>query len=112
MCRSEPQMAVLVIFTMASRGFRISGSGTSTTCIWCFPYQQFAFMCAPALCPDKVVVFSRSAARSADWLTFSSGGFADFKELLESQQVGGDLMLGRSAQQLRNDRARFSSRRA
>src|SRR5579883_3584982 len=43
-CKSEPQIAVEVIFTMASRGLRRIGSGTSRTRTSCVPYQQFAFM--------------------------------------------------------------------
>src|SRR5919107_4723944 len=45
-CRSEPQIAVLVIFTIASRWLRIFGSGTSSTCTLRVPCQQFAFMTA------------------------------------------------------------------
>src|SRR4051794_40229631 len=37
-------MAVLVIFTIASRGFTISGSGTSSTRRSSVPYQQLAFI--------------------------------------------------------------------
>src|SRR6185312_11857454 len=43
-CRSEPQMQVLVIFTIASRGFRMVGSGTFSTLIFSLPIQQTAFM--------------------------------------------------------------------
>src|SRR5689334_8495249 len=44
MWRSEPQIAVLVIFTMQSRWLRIFGSGTSRTSMCWEPIQQFAFM--------------------------------------------------------------------
>src|SRR5947209_18421936 len=37
-------MAVELIFTMASRRFKIFGSGTFSTLTSCFPYQQFALM--------------------------------------------------------------------
>src|ERR1700732_3512746 len=43
-CRSEPQMQVLVMRTIASRGLRIFGSGTSCTCIFSLPIQQTAFI--------------------------------------------------------------------
>src|SRR5688500_4192353 len=43
-CRSDPQMAVLVILTIASRGLRMVGSGTSSTLRVFVPYQQLAFM--------------------------------------------------------------------
>ena len=39
-CRSDPQIAVDVIFTMASRGFRIFGSGTCSTLTFFLPSQQ------------------------------------------------------------------------
>src|SRR3954470_4704510 len=42
-CRSEPQIAVDVIFTMASRSFIILGSGTFSTCTCCLPIQHVAF---------------------------------------------------------------------
>src|SRR5688500_15325671 len=46
-CRSEPQIAVDVTFTMQSFWFRIFGSGTFRTSIFCFPAQQVAFICCP-----------------------------------------------------------------
>src|SRR5574338_1613165 len=42
--RSDPQIAVDVIFTMASRGFRISGSGTRSTRTSFLPCQTRALM--------------------------------------------------------------------
>src|ERR1051326_2053056 len=42
--RSEPQIAVEVIFTTASRRLIIFGSGTCVTCKSCLPYQQLAFI--------------------------------------------------------------------
>src|SRR5262245_32104484 len=50
--RSEPQIAVLVILMMASREFRIFGSGTSLTCTSRRPIQQVAFMTPPPLKPS------------------------------------------------------------
>src|SRR5688500_10836502 len=44
MCRSDPQMAVVVTLMMASRGFRISGSRTVSTRIFSVPSQQTARM--------------------------------------------------------------------
>src|SRR5258708_19741561 len=43
-CRSDPHMDVLVIGTIASRGFNIFGSGTVSTLIFSVPIQQTAFM--------------------------------------------------------------------
>src|SRR5215211_1206585 len=45
--RSEPQMAVEVIFTIASRLLRIFGSGTCSTRTSFLPYQQFALITSP-----------------------------------------------------------------
>src|SRR5918995_5956200 len=42
--RSEPQIADIVIFTIASRRFKIFGSLTSSTLTSCLPYQQLAFI--------------------------------------------------------------------
>src|SRR3954447_22491240 len=43
-CRSDPQIAVDVILTIASRAFRICGSGTFSTRTVCLPFQQFALI--------------------------------------------------------------------
>src|SRR3954465_6811901 len=42
--RSDPQIAVEVILTIASCELRILGSGSSTTSTFRLPIQQFAFM--------------------------------------------------------------------
>src|SRR5689334_7402248 len=50
-CRSEPQIAVEVIRTIASRLFRILGSGTSRTLTLLRPAQVFALIAAsPSAC--------------------------------------------------------------
>src|SRR5690348_15662309 len=46
-CRSEPQIAVDVTRTIASFILMISGSGTFSTRISFFPYQQVAFIKNP-----------------------------------------------------------------
>src|SRR5947209_10078146 len=43
-CRSDPQIAVEVIFTIASRELRIFGSGTSWTSTWVLPIHVVARM--------------------------------------------------------------------
>src|SRR4051812_37160017 len=43
-CRSDPQMHVDVIRTIASRGLRIVGSGTLSTLTFRVPHQVTAFM--------------------------------------------------------------------
>src|SRR5579875_2698769 len=45
--RSDPQMAVEVIFTITSLWLRIFGSGTVSTLTFSLPIQQFAFICFP-----------------------------------------------------------------
>src|SRR3954471_23454057 len=46
-CRSEPQIAVELILTIASRRLRIFGSGTCSTRTSFLPYQQFALITSP-----------------------------------------------------------------
>src|SRR3954464_12878723 len=46
-CRSDPQMQVEVMRTIASRGLRILGSGTLSTLTEYLPHQVTAFMGAP-----------------------------------------------------------------
>src|SRR5215207_5195524 len=46
-CRSEPQIAVLVTLTIASRGSSIRGSGTLSTLTFSLPCQQSALICPP-----------------------------------------------------------------
>src|SRR3954454_16745025 len=48
-CRSDPQIAVELIFTIASRSLRIFGSGTFSTWTVLRPDQTFARMSDPRL---------------------------------------------------------------
>src|SRR5262245_61725738 len=52
MCRSDPQIAVVVTLMMASRGLSRTGSGTVSTRICSFPSQQTARITAPCLGPE------------------------------------------------------------
>src|SRR5215203_1613627 len=58
-CRSEPQIAVEVILTMASRSFKIVGSGTSWT--WTLPrcIQQLALIVASLSAVHGIAVRDR-----------------------------------------------------
>src|ERR1051325_2935792 len=68
MCRSEPQIAVEVIFTIASRWLRICGSGTSSTLMYVLPNQQLALIASPSLLLVHVIpLLSRRS-----WLRFDS----------------------------------------
>src|SRR4030095_13337775 len=44
MCKSDPQIAVVVTLMIASRGLRMTGSGTVSTSILSVPSQQTARM--------------------------------------------------------------------
>src|SRR5687768_6455099 len=72
-CRSEPQTAVLVIRTIASREFRIFGSGTSSTCTDFVPCQVFALITPPP--QDSRVRSKAAAARVVTVLGHRTGEF-------------------------------------
>src|ERR1700722_5884667 len=96
MCRSDPQIAVDVMRMIASRGFRMRGSGTSSTRSCSFPYQTFAFIW---LCASVAVGQTPAARRAADKaaasrrLTVGGGQLAAFQQLLEAAQVLTNLRL-------------------
>ena len=52
-CRSEPQIAVDVIFTIASVGCSMIGSGTSSTVTFRLPCQVSAFIATPSIVVRK-----------------------------------------------------------
>src|SRR5579862_4682230 len=83
MWRSEPQIAVVVMRMMASRGFRIAGSGTRSTRTSSFPYQQRACTSAFSL-----------------GLPVGGGDLARLHGLLEAPQVLADLDVWFFAEQL------------
>src|SRR5690348_4008878 len=60
-CRSEPQIAVDVILTIASRELRILGSGTVSTDTFRLPCQQFAFIFHLAISSSQVAPLRRPA---------------------------------------------------
>src|SRR5262249_49327772 len=77
--RSDPQMAELVIFTTASRAFRIFGSGTVSTRTSCVPYQHAAFMIASSNCgvTRRIARGERLFGRVMHFLLFFPGGMMD-----------------------------------
>src|SRR5829696_854847 len=113
-CRSEPQMAVEVTRTMASRALRILGSGTSRTSRLVLPIQQLARMSelrsvrvsggrsadrfGRALLEQPARAGALGAALGADHL-------AGLQHLLEPAQVVADLLLGLLPEQLGHDLA-------
>src|SRR5947209_20561164 len=83
-------MAVRVILMMASRRFKIFGSGTSLTSSFCLPYQQFAFIYSLI---SKFEDWSKGCLYRAylrlpsRTLAFRGGNFTRFDHCLEASQV-------------------------
>src|SRR5215207_7808248 len=123
-CRSEPQMAVEVIFTIASRLLRIFGSGTCSTRTSFLPCQQFALMTSPLFCRPLLLKLPR-AQTDAERLRRPLLGvalthqrpvgddhLAQLDDLLEAAQVDLHLRARVFAEELREERARRAARRA
>src|SRR3954467_8609509 len=92
MCRSDPQMAVVVILTIASRGLRIAGSGTVSTRIFSLPSQH--------------------TARIEDSLGGRcSGDLAGLEQLFEVPQVFANGLRGLPAAERGDKRTRLACRR-
>src|SRR3954465_4759926 len=95
---------------MASRGLRISGSGTVSTRMSVFPFQQTALMSYLPAFPGTVVVIDRRlsdgvvdvAEGGAVGVGVAGGGgvLARLHQLLEAPQVLAPLLLGDAAQGL------------
>src|SRR6476469_9166224 len=89
---------------IASRGFRMRGSGTSSTRSFSFPYQTFAFMwCSASIAAGQAPTACRAAdhAAPARGLTVGRGDLTGFQQLLEPAQILLDLCLRVLPQQLR-----------
>src|SRR4051812_12813263 len=97
MCRSEPQMALVVILTMASCGLRILGSGTCSTRTSSLPYQQIAFINLFLL---LVLVAARLALNGRD--------FPGFQYALEPEQIRGQRRVGIFSKQFAKRRGPFA----
>src|SRR5579871_1311303 len=94
---AAPQIAVEVILMIASRGFRILGSGTCPIRTSFLPYQHSAF-----INPFP----SRLAAR----LPVSGGDLTGLHQALEATQIVLDLNRGLLTEQLRGPRADHAAR--
>src|SRR3954449_3751286 len=110
-------MAVEVIFTMASRRFRIVGSGTSRTSTDCLPVQQLARMVSPSwgrVSGDRLgrALGDLLAGRLAGRTALRADHLAELHDLLEAPQVVAQLLVRLLAEQLRDDGARAASGRA
>src|SRR5947209_6568864 len=110
MCRSLPQIAVDVIRTIASRAFRILGSGTSSTRMSAAPYQHVALMSTSLLTCDAVQ--QCLAFGTTGGLPFGGGNFAGLQKLLEAAQILREFQFRFFANQPDEQRAHPSSRRA
>ena len=128
-CRSEPQIAVDVILTIASCGLRIFGSGTCST--------RTSLCSIPTICFHKFVpnldyyrvltpvsdlrVFRlssvrnrRRAARYCGWacrLPLCRGNLAGLHHLLKAMQIRVDLLVGSLVEELRDHVAESASQR-
>src|SRR4051812_17514131 len=107
-------MAVSVILTMASRGFKIFGSGTSLTSSFCFPYQQFAFINSLVLNSEAdgnarlYVAYLRLSSRT---LALCGGNFARFNDCLEAPEIHLCLDTRFFSEQFRNRGTKLAPRR-
>src|SRR5262249_55089709 len=89
---------------IASRGFRMRGSGTSSTRSFSLPYQTFAFMpYSGSVAAGQAPTARRAAnqAAPAGGLTVGRGDLAGFQQLLEATQILLDLCLRVLPQQVR-----------
>src|SRR5215469_2403678 len=108
-------MAVELTRRMASRGFRIRGSGTSSTRSCSFPYQTFAFMWVSAsIAAGQAPAAHRAAdeAAASGGLALRGGDLAAFQELFEPSQVFANLGLRVLAQQSGEGGSQLSADRA
>src|SRR3569833_2974293 len=89
---------------IASRGFRMRGSGTSSTRSFSLPYQTFAFILGSgSIAAGQAPTARRAADHAAPprGLTEGRGDLAGFQQLLEPTQILLDLCLRVLPQQLR-----------
>src|SRR3954462_7060474 len=92
MCRSDPQIAVVVILMIASRGLRIAGSGTVSTRIFSVPSQHTARITG-SLC--------RRCSRN----------LAGFEQLFEVPEIFPDRLGWLTAEKLGDQRTGLPGRR-
>src|SRR4051812_28272325 len=88
-------MAVLVMRTIASRGLKIFGSGTSWTSTRFFPIQQLAFMSNLARSQKGDSFIRRGGSRGVHAAVNAGVGMRDragLEHLLQPPQVACDLL--------------------
>src|SRR3569833_809848 len=122
---SEPQIAVDVMRTIASREFMMRGSGTSSTRTLFFPCQQLAFMTASSLpfahslcelCDSRLdLVAFRRPTRVLAHAAFHRGGvrahhLARLHHLLERTQIVMHLLRRLFAEQLGRQLSELAAR--
>src|SRR5918911_1749016 len=119
MWRSEPQIAVEVTRTMASRRLRIWASGTSRTSTRLMPIQQFAFMPSPAagvgdltlLGWAGVVLVELVLGAAPERAAVRAGDLARLDDLLEPAKGIADLLVRLLTEHLGDHRAEGSAGR-
>src|SRR3569833_1079597 len=100
---------------IASRGFRMRGSGTASSRSFSLPYQTFAFILSSGSIAAGQAPTARRAANHAApprGLTVGRGDLAGFQQLLEPTQILLDLCLRVLPQQLRERCREASTHRA
>src|SRR5215212_7019338 len=136
-CKSEPQIAVEVIFTIASRALMIFGSGTSSTWTVFGPFQHVAFIVISLRCSPEVAACRGGANRAFRVVSDSCGlgdprwhgcrrlggvwsrddaivgvdDFAQLDQLLEAAQVAADLRAQRLGKDAGDLLAQLAARR-
>src|SRR3569833_2476657 len=100
---------------IASRGFRMRGSGTASSRSFSLPYQTFAFILGSgSIAAGQAPTARRAADHAAPprGLTVGRGVFAGFQQLLEPTQILLDLCLRVLPQQLRERYREATTHRA
>src|SRR5690606_7490426 len=104
-------IAVAVTRTIASRGFRISGSGTFSTATFRMPFQQSAFMVLQARGGGGSVVRGCTYRGSSGRLPFRRRDLSRLHPLFEVAKVLLDLVLRLLLQKAREACAQYTPRR-
>src|SRR4051812_21879013 len=102
-------MAVDVIRTIASRGFRMRGSGTRSTRTSLVPCHTTAFMQASD--HRSPLVRPRSGSIAVR-LTFGGGNLAGFEQVFEAAEIFADRLRWLLTKHPRDRGAQFAGRRA
>src|SRR5918997_3320678 len=95
-------MQVVVILMIASRGFRICGSGTFSTRTFFLPNQQSAFIDWPPGAGWPAIAPETEGSSWRRGLPFRRRHLAGLHDVLEAAQVARHLLVGLLAEQLRH----------